>query len=68
MILIEENKKYGYANYRGKIVIKPQYNCAKGFMEGKAKVSNDCSEINDEHHRWEMNTWFYIDKEGKKIE
>lgn len=68
MILITENGKYGYANNKGKIVIKPTFNCAGSFYQGKAKVSFDCSESNDEHFKWQMNNWFYIDKKGKRIE
>ena len=66
MILIVENGKYGFANSKGKIVIKPKYKCAQSFFNGKAKVSNNCSESNDEHFRWEMHTWFYIDKKGNR--
>ena len=67
MILIVENGKYGFANSKGKIIIEPKYKCAESFENGKAKVSNDCLEINDEHFRWKMNTWTFIDKNGNKI-
>jgi len=68
MILITENNKYGFANSKGKIIIKPIYQCAQSFLNGKAKVSNDCSKSEDENAFWKMNTWFYIDKSGKKID
>src|SRR5690606_1106112 len=42
MILIVENGKYGFANNKGQIIIKPKYKCAESFENGKAKVSNDC--------------------------
>lgn len=67
MILITENGKYGFANSKGEIVIKPSYDCASSFYEGTAKVSNDCSEGEDEHERWKMNTWFEIDKKGSVV-
>ncbi|MEC5395327.1 WG repeat-containing protein [Bergeyella sp. RCAD1439] len=67
MILITENGKYGFANSKGEIVIKPSYDCASSFYEGMAKVSNDCSEGEDEHERWKMNTWFEIDKKGNVV-
>ena len=68
MILIVENSKYGFANKKGKIIIKPKYKCAKSFFNGKAKVSNDCELIKSEHHFWNMKKWFYIDKEGRRVE
>ncbi len=67
MILIVENGKYGFANDKGKIVIEPQYKCAESFHNGKAKVSQNCSLANDEHEKWKMKTWFFINKKGKKI-
>lgn len=67
MILITENEKYGYANSKGEIVIPPKYSCASSFDQGKAKVSNDCIEINEEHQKWKVHSWFYIDKTGKRI-
>jgi hypothetical protein len=68
MILITENEKYGYANHKGEIVIKPQFKCAANFVDGKAKVSNDCTEINDEHSKWKVHSWFYINKKGNKVD
>jgi hypothetical protein len=67
MILITEDGKYGYANFKGEIVIQPIYSCAHSFYKGKAKVSFDCQESNDEHFKWDMNDSFYIDKKGNKI-
>lgn len=67
MILITENGKYGYANNKGEVVIKPKFKCATSFVNGTAKVSNDCVEINEEHQKWKINSWFYIDKKGNKI-
>lgn len=68
MILITENGKYGYANHKGEIVIKPQFKCATSFMDGTAKVSNNCEEINEEHEKWKINSWFYINKKGNKVD
>ncbi len=65
---IIKNKKIGYADTTGKIVIKPQYDCAYPFRKGQAKVSNDCVTLTkEEHHLWRSSNWFYIDKKGKKI-
>src|SRR5690554_6136151 len=68
MILIVENGKYGFANNKGQIIIKPKYKCAESFVKGKAKVSNDCFFTNDDEHEiWKMNTWTFIDKKGNEI-
>ncbi len=44
--IIKEGK-IGYANTDGQIVIKPLYDCAFPFNNGKAKVSIDCSSVFD---------------------
>ena len=63
------NNKIGYANKYGEIVIPCQFECAYYFENGKAKVSNNCKEIKDyEHSRWESDSWYFIDKTGKRIE
>lgn len=67
MLLIVENETYGFANNKGEIVIEPQYKCAESFINGKAKVSNDCYASNKGHNKWKMNTWTYIDKNGKEV-
>lgn len=68
MILIIENRKYGFTNRVGEIIIKPKYKCAESFKNGKAKVSYDCLKSNDEYYKWIMNTWTFIDKNGNEIE
>ncbi len=61
--------KTGYANERGEIVIEPQYACTNPFVNGKARVSFECELVDDEEHKiMKSENWFYIDKEGKKIE
>lgn len=63
------NGKIGFANKLGEIVIPCQFDCAYYFENGKAKVSNDCNEIKDfEHTRWESDSWYFIDKTGRRIE
>jgi len=65
---IIKNGKIGYANKEGKIIIKPQFDCAFPFKNGKAKVSNDCATVLEgEYSSWESEKWFYIDKTGKRI-
>jgi hypothetical protein len=64
------NGKIGYADsVTGKIVIPPQFDCAWPFEDGVAKVSTDCKTQSDgEHTIWLSDHWFYIDKNGKKVE
>jgi len=66
---IVENGKIGYVDsITSRLVIKPIYDCAWPFENGKAKVSMNCKTIRDgEHSRWESEEWFYIDKQGRKI-
>jgi hypothetical protein len=66
---IIENGKIGYVDSAtSKLVIKPIYDCAWPFENGKAKVSLNCVTISDgEHDRWESGEWFYIDKQGRTI-
>jgi hypothetical protein len=66
---IMENGMIGYADLNGNIVIKPQFDCALPFEDGKAEVSNYCYNYFDgEHGYWESDNWFYIDKKGNKLE
>ncbi len=67
---IIENKKIGFADsMTGKIVIKPQFDCAWPFENGVAKVSTDCkTQSEGEHWWWLSDHWYYIDKTGKKVE
>lgn len=67
---ILEKNKIGFADsLTGKIVIKPQFDCARPFENGVAEVSNTCSTIQEgEHSIWKSDHWFYIDKAGKRVE
>ena len=63
------NGKIGYANKLGQIIIPCQYDCAWPFKNGRAKVATNCSTFKDyEHHIWKSQDWFYIDKNGTKVE
>jgi len=67
---ILENKKIGYADSTsGKVVIKPQFDCAWPFENGVAEVSIDCKTLPEgEHSSWISDHWVYIDKTGKRVE
>lgn len=66
---IIENSKIGFANaLTGKVIIKPQFDCAWPFKNGVAKVSMDCAKVPDgEYSTWVSDKWYYIDKSGKKV-
>ena len=53
-LAIRENKKWGFINTKGEIVIKPQYDSCDSFNEGYAKVK-----VGEK--------WGLIDKAGKSI-
>ncbi|MBL7994374.1 WG repeat-containing protein [bacterium] len=67
---IIEDRKIGFADAKtGIVIIKPQFDCAFPFENGKAKVSTDCkSEFRGEHKIWISENWFYIDKSGRNID
>lgn len=67
---IIENNRIGFANsLTGKVIIKPQFDCAFPFENGVAKVSIDCKSQSDgEHNKWVSNNWYYIDKTGRRVE
>jgi hypothetical protein len=63
------NNKIGYADEAtGKVIIKPQFDCAFPFENGVAKVGLNCTtHAAGEHHYWSSNNWLYIDKKGLKV-
>ena len=67
---ILSDKKIGYADsLTGKVVIKPQFDCAWPFENGVAEVSSDCkTQTEGEHSSWISDHWIYIDKSGKSVE
>ena len=66
---ILQDKKIGFADPTdGRIVIKPQFDCAFPFENGIAKVSTNCKTQSDgEHSSWISDDWYYINKMGKKV-
>lgn len=66
---IMENTKIGFADSKtGRIVIQPRFDCAFPFENGVARVSVDCrTQADGEHNTWFSETWYYIDKTGKKV-
>ncbi|MEO9143999.1 MAG: WG repeat-containing protein [Ginsengibacter sp.] len=66
---ILETNKIGYADeVTGKVVIKPQFDCAFPFENDVAKVGFNCRTHSvGENYFWTSDNWFFIDKKGKKV-
>lgn len=64
------DNKIGFADeITGRVVIKPQFGCARPFENGVAEVSVDCeTQPESEHTTWISDKWFYVDKTGKRVE
>jgi hypothetical protein len=67
---IVSNNKIGYANaITGKVIIKPMYEGAFPFINGKARVSYKCQNVNEgEHSYWKNGTWLYINTKGQIVQ
>ena len=75
--IIDLNQKIGFANEKGKIVIKPQFEIVTPFYNGKAIIGENCEEIpwnahgeeSDCHHySIECKKYGYINEKGKIVE
>lgn len=67
---IVQDGKIGYADINTlDIVIKPQFEAAYPFSDnGTAEVTYKVKNIKEgEYTRWESDSWFFIDKKGKKV-
>jgi hypothetical protein len=65
---IIDGDKIGFADTTGKVAIQPQFACAFPFKNDTARVSNNCKVIADgEHSTWQSDSWYYIDKTGKRV-
>ncbi|UII19162.1 WG repeat-containing protein [Fulvivirga ligni] len=70
LVRVQQNGKIGYANQLGEIVIPCKYAYAGPFEGGQASVTYEGQEYKDgdDHTRVESDSWFKIDKTGKKVE
>jgi hypothetical protein len=75
--IIDENKKIGFANEKGKIIIKPQFEFVTPFYKGNAIIAENCKKIpwdshadeSDCHHySIECRKYGYINEKGRIIE
>ncbi|MEE3386188.1 MAG: WG repeat-containing protein, partial [Prevotella sp.] len=67
--ILDDEGKIGYADTLGNVVIKPQFQCAWPFEGGRARVAYHGKKNSmDEHSEWESDEWFYIDKNGQRVD
>ena len=75
--IVDENQKIGFANEKGQIIIKPQFEMVTSFHNGKAIIAESCEKIpwkkhteeSDCHHySIQCKKYGYIDEKGKIIE
>ena len=73
--IVGENGKIGYADEKGKIIIKPQFVFATHFSKGFAIVGSKCQKISNPHNNEadcqhvsiKCDQYGYIDKSGSII-
>jgi hypothetical protein len=62
------NGKFGFFNQGGKVVIKPSYDFATPFQEGRAVVCDGCTLNGEgEHTMYEGGKWGFIDQAGTLV-
>ena len=65
---IVKNRKIGYANFSGDVIIQPMFDGAFPFKNGVAEVCDNCTiSTEGEHSLWVGGTWYNIDKRGNRI-
>ena len=74
---VDSKGKIGFANHRGQIVIKPQFEAATSFYKGKAIIGRDCKELlwggdahahdGDKHYTIDCKQAGYINKKGQVL-
>ena len=71
--IVDKKGRIGYADGDGRTVIKPRFAFGFPFEDGKAKVTDkgtmkEVPGSGGEYHYWESDEWYYIDKDGNRIE
>lgn len=70
--IVDDQHLMGFADTLGNIIIKPQFAFACPFSDNRAKVTytgkKKLLDANGEHWLWLSEDWFYIDKDGNKLE
>ena len=71
--IVDDAGKIGFANYKGEVVIKPQFEAASSFYKNMAIIGRQCKQVlwcckgknEDKHYVTECNQTGYIDKDGQ---
>lgn len=74
--IVDEDGKIGFANNKGKVIIKPQFEEASSFYKGKAIIGKTCEKVpwniqekfnhsDCQHYSIECKEYGYIDEKGK---
>lgn len=71
--IVDDSLKLGFANYKGEIVIKPQFEIASSFYKGKAIIGRKCQPVlwcckgenEDKHYITDCKQAGYINKKGQ---
>jgi hypothetical protein len=71
LVLVLRNKKYGFANRKGQLVIPAIYDGAGNFVGGKTEVckgcEKKCADRDCEHSFHSGGEWFQIDTHGTSV-
>jgi hypothetical protein len=71
LVRVVRNKRYGFANRKGQLVIPLTYDGAMNFEKGKAKVCKGCESKcaggDCEHHVFSGGEWLQIDTHGNAV-
>ena len=71
--IVDEKGRIGYADEHGNTLVEPRFAFGFPFENGKAKVT-DTGELEEapgsdgEYHYWESDDWYYINRQGQRIE
>jgi hypothetical protein len=74
--IVDSSKKIGFANDKGQIIFKPQFEFATAFSQGKAIIGQLCEKVpwdkhqdsTDAHYSIICQKYGYINEQGKIIE
>ncbi len=71
LVRFSKNKKWGFADEQGNIIIPPVYDGALNFQAGLARVCKGCVEKcvnkNCEQRYFSGGAWFYLNTKGKIV-
>lgn len=71
--IVDAHHRIGYVDARGRVVIKPRFAFGFPFKNGRAKVTDvgkmrEVEGSNGESHYWKSDQWYYINKQGQKVD